>query len=243
MIAILVVMVVLMAVLQTPLFRLARDRAWLAWTATVGTWFRIGPLTVSNNVAEQLQKLRAQNIRLQAENMDYRRLRQQLGWRAFDDYRAVIADVAARPIDTFHSQFIVNRGVRDGIILGAPVVINESVLVGFIVQLHEATAVLQLLNHPNTSLPAEVVGSEDTARGLVKGVSFTDVELVTVPRDVVLRNGQNVVSLVQDIVPGGLLIGTIHEVQDEETEPYQRARITVPYDADRLYAVAILVGV
>lgn len=228
--------------LQTPLARIARGKAWGLWTATVARWFRVGELTVPHNVEEKLAELTAENIRLQTECADYSRLREQLGTPSLTGFRKIPGELVARPIDTWRTHFVVNRGAVDGVNLGAPAVIRGSVLVGFVTELHEHTAIVQLLFHPDTSLPAEVLADGLTGRGLVQGKTYTGIELVNIPRDVKLASGQSVVTVPQnEVVPPGLLVGTVELMEDEPHEPYQRARLGVPYDPDRILAVQILV--
>lgn len=239
----LVVVVALGLLLQTPLARAGRDRTWWLWTATLSRWFRVGPLTVPHNVSEQLAELTAENSRLKAESADYRRLREQLGAPAFANFRSIPAEVAARPIDTWRTHYVINKGAANGVGLGAPAVIRSSTLVGFVTELHEHTAVVQLLYHPSTSLPAEVLADDLVGRGLARGKAYTSLELVSIPRDVELKEGLPVVTVQQgEVVPAGLIVGNIETTQDELHEPYRRARLSVPYDTDRIFAVAILVG-
>jgi len=230
-------------VLLTPVLRNTREVAWLAWTNTIGGVFRVGPLTVSNNVEQQLARLQSENVRLRAELLDYQRLREQLGTPAFEGFESVATEVAGRPLDAWRSQFMLSKGARDGVVLGAPAVINGSTVVGFVVDLSDHTAVLQLMFHPSLSIAGEAIGEDEAGRGLVQGKSFSSVEINTVPRDVELKSGQAVVTTVQqNLVPEGLLIGSIATINDTPQQPYQTARLNIPYDPDRIYAVSILVS-
>lgn len=233
----------MLLMLQTPLLRVTRDQIWAFWMGSLGRVFRVGPLTVEQNVSEQLQNLRSENVRLRAENINYQLLRQQLGSYTKDDFTVINAEVLAKPIDVFRTKYVVNRGAGDGVVLGAPGVINGSTIVGFIVELRQNTSILQLMFHPETSVEAEVVRDENSGRGLVKGKSYTGVELATVPRNVVLEKGDEVVTAAQPgFIPHGLFIGEIWQLENEEHEPYQRALLKVPYDFDRMAGIAILVA-
>ena len=235
--------IIILLLLQTPLMGAVRDKVWNAWATTFARWFSIGPLIVENNVAEQLRDLQAENVRLKAESVDYRRIRQQISSPAYDDFEQVASETIGHPLnDIWRSQYVVNRGADDGLVLGAPGVIYGSTLVGFVVELHKETAVLQLVFHPLTSLQAEVIAHEDIGRGLVKGRFYTGVELVTVPRDVALQSGQDVVTVAQDsVVPFGLQIGKIGTIKETQQEPYQQAQLIVPYRASSIRAVTFLV--
>lgn len=228
-------------VLQVPLLHAARGWAWGIFQTGLAQWLDIGLLTVPNSVADQLARLQSENVRLRMELKDYKRLRAQLGLRSFDDFTAIPAYVLAMSLDPFHSRLVIGRGTRAGVTLGAPVVVNGSTLVGFISALHEETAILQLLYHPATSLPAEVDNAAGS-RGLLQGKAFTALLLSSVPRDKALRVGDTVVTVHRrPDVPGGLLIGRVSEVTDEPHEPFLQARVEALFDPDALYAVAVLV--
>ncbi len=227
--------------LQMPLFKPVRGQAWGWWVESVGGWFKVGKLAVSNDVAEQLATLTAENIRLRAEVSDYARLRKQIGSMAFDDYKLVAAEIAADPTDPLKTSYLLNRGTKDGVQLGSPVVIYNSVLVGIVAELYENSSLLYLTTNPATSFPAEVVDEENPGRGLVKGRTYTTVELSMVRKDANLALDQPVVTSAQgELMPQGLLVGIISQTISEDYDSYQRARLKLPYDPRELEAVQIL---
>lgn len=231
--------------MQTPLMAASRAAAWQVWVSTVGRLFSIGSLRLEEDVMSQLSKLRSENIRLRAEVADYASLRRQLGVPAVSDYAAIPAHIVGRPIDTFRTQYILNRGARDGLVLGAPVIVFDSTLVGFVTDLDETAATFQLLIHPATNLTAEVLADDEgetRGRGLLRGRHYTSTVLTTIPRDVPIQPGQAVVTSAKELlIPGALAIGTIEEVKSLESEAYQEATVRLPYDPDTLTAVHVLV--
>ncbi len=227
--------------LQVPLFRDFRDMLWDKLVAKTAAVLRVGNLKVENDVEEQVRFLLVENIRLRAENNDYKRLQRQLGSAAWDDFRKVPATILSSPADIFRSQFILNKGANDGIVLGAPVVINGSILVGTVEELNNNTSLLRLLYHPETSIKAEVILKEGVSRGLVLGKTFTGIEMIEIPRDAKLAEGQEVVALGQPgLIPYGLMIGKIELIKSGDRDPYQRARLSTWYDAGEIVAVNIL---
>ncbi len=239
----LVAVVLVLGIFQTPLLHTARGRVW-GWL--VGAVGRVGGYAVINaSSAARESTLLAENIRLKAELQDYAHLKAQLGAPGFTDWRAVPVALVGRPLDTFQSKFLLSKGTRDGLVLGAPVVVYGSMLAGFIVELSESTAVGQLLLAPGTTLAAQVVSEGDaegvSATGLVRGQHYTSLLLTTVPRDVPLTGGQAVVTEAKaGALPFGLLLGTIADIQSSENDVYQEAALRLPYDVDQLQAGVVL---
>lgn len=226
--------------LQTPLLQTARDATWRTLTSIVAATFSIGDLSIDNDVSEQLQNLTHENIRLKAELKDYQILREQLRSPAKDYLREISALVSARPLNPWRTEVMLNKGASDGVSLAAPVVINGSTLVGFISDLAEHTATLQLLPHPALSMPADIV-AETPIRALLKGVTHTGVTLATIPRDAEIYLGQPVVTVGDDQIPAGLLLGNIDKITAPENDAYQSAQLALPYNTDTIKGVIILV--
>jgi cell shape-determining protein MreC len=226
--------------LQTPLLATVRRAVWSGLVAGAGRWWEVGPLAYDAASVDQLSALRAENIRLKGELQDYAQLRQQLRQPAVESLRSIPALVSGAPLDVFRTHVLLNQGALDGVVLGAPVVVDGSTLVGFISDISEHAAVCRLLFDPGTSIPAEVVGLPN-ARGLVTGQLHTSLMLGTVPRDAAVEVDHSVVTVANGAIPAGLVIGAVERVYNEENEAYQQARLKVLYDTDNLRAVTILV--
>lgn len=226
--------------LQTPLLSTTRRKLWDLTVTTVGRWWGIRAETDDAQYLDQLTQLQVENIHLKGELADYTVLRLQLKQPASASLRTIQAVVAGAPVDIFRTHLLLNRGALDGVVMGAPVVIEGSILVGFISELSEHTAVCRLLFNPDTSIPAEILAAQH-ARGLLSGDLYTSVILTTIPRDARLEVGQSVVTVAQGITPPALVVGVVERIYNEENEAYQEARIKVHYDPDTLRGVTILV--
>ena len=234
------VLIVALLALQTPVLSSARNATWRIVTAVTSSVFGIGDLTIENDVETQLTNLTADNIRLQAELNDYYALREQLDSPALPSLRAIPALVSARPLNPWRSEIQLNKGVKDGVTLNAPVVVNGSILIGFVTGLADHTSTTRLLSHPAISMPAEIV-ADNNVRGLLRGATHTAITMTTIPRDAEIRLGQPVITTGDDSIPPGLLLGRVDNITAEENEAYQAARVSLPYAPDTLRGVSILV--
>ena len=232
---------IFLLVMQTPVLREFKGRLWQGWIVSVGDWFRVGSLSIDDSVDEQLNRLTAENVRLKAELRDFKQIRDQIGSVGFDDYEKVAIRLSPMPLDPFQVTFMANKGSIDGVQLNAPVVIDGSILIGFVSDLEEYSAVIRLVFHPETSLAGEVLLDEDVAKGLISGDSFTGVKITKIPRDIkIAEDGEVVTSEVTDVIPGGIMIGRISRIANEQYEPYQQGKLTVPYRSSELRAAVIL---
>lgn len=226
---------------RAPFFQQTRSAVWTGWVRIVARMSDI-PAYPPEDMSSRLDTLVAENIRLNAELTDYQIIRSQLAAPTFADFATVPAYVIGRPIDSLRSQIIVNRGRRDGVTTDQPVLINGSTLIGFITSVEERTAVCTLLLHPASAVAAETrVDEADVVQGAVVGAHYTALRLTTIPRDKKLQEKRDVVTITKaNTIPHGLLIGYIDDIHNEETEVYQNAYLSLPYDPDQLRAVTIL---
>lgn len=228
----------------TPLMKHARAVAWDAWVRTTARVWGIGPIDISDTDIDTIKKLSKDNLRLHAELSDYRRVKDQLGTPSFDTMKKIPAAITSRPLDTLTPQYIINKGIADGVPEGAPVVVMGSVLVGFTRGLSAHTSIVETLFSRNTSVTVETIPKEDgapSARGLLQSRFQTSLEMNTIPRDAVLEVGQSIVTSNKDVnIPYGMVIGTVSSVEKPENAAYQMAIIDVPYNVDSLDAVVVL---
>lgn len=230
---------------QTPFLKEARHWTWDWWVAFTARVGSIGAISVHPDVMTQLQELRSENTRLTSELRRTERLRLQLGRSSYQNFRVIPAEVAIQPLDTFGSQYFLNRGAADGVTLHAPVVVYGSTLVGFVTELAKHSSVVQMLFHPQTTFPVEVLTNQDEPspiRGLVQGVHFTSVALTLVPRDRKITAGMPIVTSAQEgVVPFGLVVGAVDDLRSDKQDAYQSAAVKLPYDVGSLEALHILV--
>lgn len=240
----LAVFVLVLLFYQTPLMHGARDATWHFIVAKTATFFHVGPITLEESVLDQIQQLRAQNTRLSYELSDYNRLKKELGVPSFNDYKSVSAAVLGRPIDTFQTEYVLSKGVAEGITLRAPVVIEGSILIGFISDVSQHTSIVRLLIHPTTNLTVEIMAGQEEGnppiRGLLIGHQYISLLVTTIPRDTELKNNLPIVTVGGTDLPGGLTVGGVGLVTNKENEPYQQAEVILPYDPDSLQGVTIL---
>ncbi|OGY36566.1 MAG: hypothetical protein A3E36_03170 [Candidatus Andersenbacteria bacterium RIFCSPHIGHO2_12_FULL_45_11b] len=228
----------------TPIMQHARNRTWDQIIWVVSKVFRIPDSSPSQSTEEQLKRLTLENIRLTSELADYARLRDQLAAPAFDSMHKISAHVISRPIDTLQAQYVINKGIADGIGTGNVVVVHGSALLGFVSQLSLHSAIVQTVFHPDTSITVETVTKDSEippAQGLLISLFQTSLSMETIPRDAEISPGQNIVTTSNgQQIPYGIVVGAVSSVRKPENEAYQKAAIELPYAIDSVKAVTVL---
>lgn len=186
---------------------------------------------------EALVQLQSEVAELREYRSDYERLAGLLNYTAREDWRYVAADVVGR--DTTGIQAVhINRGSRDGVEVGDPVV-NEAGLIGRVTEVSATGAEVLLITDPNSSVNARVQASRDS--GLVQGtisgdlvLAFLDTEAVVRPGDLVVSSGET------QAFPSDIIIGQVTSVSLTDDELFQQAPIDSLVNFSRLEIVLVV---
>ena len=119
----------------------------------------------------------------------------------------VISDKKSAFSHTVISQISQAQGVEKG-----QVVLNESGLVGRVLDVFQNTARILLITDYASRIPVKIIGAD--VRGIVRGTNSYNLELVfTEDEDVAIEEGMVVVTTgIEGTFPAGLPVGVIHSV-------------------------------
>jgi len=164
--------------------------------------------------------------RLFAEN---NRLRALLG---ADKESRIVAGVIARP-DTLPYDFLqIDRGVNDGIEVGAPVFVGTDIVIGLVVHTAAQYSFVELFTTPGFEATIFLSGPDVVAKmyGMGGGVAR-----VSLPQGIPIQIG-NLVH-VPSVEPG--VFGTIAYIENEPTQPEQYGYVTPNISLNSLYHVSV----
>ena len=194
---------------------------------------------------ENLQKeklvLETENARLRdmaAENKD---LRKQLELLPRGTYNLKSATVIGRDVSGLGNWIHINQGSDSGIKPGMAVIVEAGVLVGRVDEVFPLTSRVELLSRAESIVNA--VTLDTNAEGVVKGEHGLGIVYDMVLQSDQLKNGDTVVtSGLGQVIPKGLLIGTLQDVRLTDDKLFQRATIQSPVRFDRLRNVFVIRG-
>lgn len=166
------------------------------------------------------------------------RLRHLLGFEDEIPRPMIAARVVGKDPSPWSKTVIVDKGVRDGVRQGAPVVIPEGIA-GVIVQASARYSKVLLLIDPNSAVDALV--QKTRARGIVKGGGAGFCVFDYVLRKHEISVGDTVVSSGLDgVFPKGLRVGRISEIVRQNAGIFQKVSVTPYVDFEILEEVFII---
>lgn len=197
------------------------------------------------HLREQVSRLHMETRGLQALERENRELRRLLGLSRHMPYRLAAAQIAARDLTTWWQTARLDRGARDGVAPGLPVLAAEG-LVGRVLEVSDRTADVMFLINPACRV-AGVIPRVD-AFGIVQGegMSLRGPSLCRmdfIARETAVSPGDEVVSSgLGGVFPPGLLIGYVRQVRQDPAGLYQSAEILPAADFRNLRLVFLVSG-
>ena len=197
----------------------------------------------SKNLKRENEELRRRNQELLDEIVSFRRLeeenmrlREALGIGLQEDFELVLADLISKDVA---GDFVrINKGSEDSLAVDMPVITEEKILVGRIIEVYEDYSRVMLISNPESSFPAEI---EEEVAGFVKGKGIYQISLERVPQDREIGEGAIVVTCsLGGAFPKGLLVGEIKKVQKSDTKPFQKVEVYPFFDIEELKTVFVI---
>ena len=183
--------------------------------------------------------LQEEVVYLREIERDYDRLSGLVDYKAQHlDQNLVTADVIGRDTSSYNRWIIINRGTRDGIRVGNPVISNLG-LVGRVERAVASMSWVRLVNDPGSAVNARLqkAGAEGTVIGQLQG----DLRMEYIPQEAVVEPGDVIVtSGLGGTFPANVVIGHVRSVRRQQATFFQAATVRPAVDFDDLRMVAVV---
>lgn len=185
---------------------------------------------------EELERIEAGRREIEIEN---RRLKELLGFKATLPGEAVAARIIAADPAAWFKTVILDKGEEDGVRKGLPAVTARGA-VGQILDASPRRSRLLLLIDYNSAADALVQRSR--ARGVLKGTSGAECLLDYLQHADDVQVGDAVITSGFDgVYPKGLLLGTVSAVDFQGSDVFKEVRVRPAVDFDKLEEVLVIV--
>lgn len=188
-----------------------------------------------------IAELQVEVVRLREIEKDYERITGLIDYQAaHPDQSLVTADVIGRDTSSYLRWIIINRGTRDGIRVGNPV-ISDLGLVGRVERAAARTSWVRLANDPASAINGrlQTASAEGTVVGQLQGnmrMEFIPQAALVEPGDVVLTSGLG------GTFPPNIVMGRVTSVRRQQATFFQTAEITPTVNFDDLRVVSVVTG-
>lgn len=210
---------------------------------TGGFFSKIGEIRRLADEKNELEKknaaLEIQNSKLEEALKENELLRAQLGLKnELKDKELVAADIVGREPTNIGSNLIINKGKKDGLSTGMPVV-SGSMLLGKLSLVDDDFSRVVLIIDPSSVV--NVMVEETRSTGILKGEVGSNLKIDSVPRENPLKIGQRIItSGLGGTMPKGLIVGAVQEIISPESEVFQSAKVKPQADLNHLEIVFII---
>lgn len=197
----------------------------------VGNWAN-ETMTTRSNLIEENRYLKErqleQNIKLQklaALESENNRLRAMLQSAERSWERVLVAELLAVDSDPFKRQVLLNKGSRDGVFEGHPIIDAHGVL-GQVIHVAPITSTAMLVTDPSHAIPVQL--NRNGLRAIAMGIGEPDkLELPHIPNNADIEMGDLLVtSGLGRRFPPGYPVARISDIHIDPTEPYARITAT-----------------
>ncbi len=199
------------------------------------------PVTVINQTSEALTtraRLMEENASLRDEQLvlsskiqkfeileaENERLREMLQSSERLDERVLIAELVAVDLQPFRHQVVINKGQREGVYDGQPIV-DANGVVGQIVHVGPFSSTVLLLTDPMHAIPVQI--NRNGLRAVASGTGQNHIlQMEHLTNNVDIKEGDLVVSSgLGSRFPAGYPVGVVHNISRVPGEPFIKVTI------------------
>ncbi len=189
------------------------------------------------SLKKQLADIDSINSRIRELEFENNRLKKLVNFTRTVDYTFVAAQVIARDPSPWFKTIMVDKGWKDGLSKGLPVLVSEGV-VGHVIKVAPGYSRILLITDRNSAVDSLVQNSR--VRGIVKGDSSERCYFRYALRKEKIIKGEIIVSSGFDqIFPKGLKVGEVIDVKKEPSQLFQKIIIKTCVDFDKLEEVLV----
>jgi rod shape-determining protein MreC len=201
---------------------------------------RIGDLNKENeDLRKENEDLLATNGFLLEAEKENVALREALALGLEEDFQLLLAQVVSK--DVGHDGILINKGKKDGVSEGLPVINSSQVLLGRVTEVYDSFSRAALISSQESSFDAKISGADIT--GVVKGRGSLGLDFELILPEEEIKEGDFVItSSLAEIYPRGLLVGEIIQIEKQDTGSFQRAELSPLFDLDKTDSVFLILN-
>lgn len=193
---------------------------------------------------QENRQLLKQNANLEILKEENKKLREYHDFIEENKYKYVLANIVSQGLMLNSSEsdniILIDKGYNNGLSPGLAVVNSEGVIIGKINEVKSNISRVFVASNPYCKLAASIQGSDNT-QGIAQGELGLTITMDYIPQTLNIAKGDLVItSGLEDMIPKGLLLGKISQVNKESNEIWQKAIIEPFIDYNNLSIVSVI---
>ena len=153
------------------------------------------------------------------------------------EFKLILVQIIGKDIS--QDFILIDKGEKDGILEGMPVITQQKVLFGRVSEVYENFSKVMLISSKKSSFDVKILDKDIS--GVIKGKGNFKIFLDLIPQDKEILNGDTVISSsMGGIFPSGLLVGRIKEIKKSDVEPFQKAEIELFFDISQTETLFVI---
>ena len=134
---------------------------------------------------------------------------------------AGIFDISLAP-DGYYA--LINKGSTSGVAIDQTVISLTGELIGKVVDVFSNSARVMLITDPAFSVTARVLGGQTS--GIIHGALLDGLNFDLVTQADTISEGDTIITTGNDMIPAGLIIGTVQRVDNNDTQLFKKIRVS-----------------
>lgn len=192
------------------------------------------------SLEEENTQLKIENAQLRSFVQDAGLLQEQVAFLSSKNLRSIQAHIVSRSFENTEGAFVLNVGKQDSVQTGLAVISGSGACVGIIDTVHDTTSIVRLLSDSTTQLSA-IIQNENASQGVVTGSHQLSLRMEYIPQSDTVHEGNTVVtSGIDQLIPQGLVIGSVASVEKEDNALFQQAVIQPLFNPNQLSILSVV---
>jgi rod shape-determining protein MreC len=197
---------------------------------------------VVEELEDEVRRLTAENARLKVLEEENQILREYLRFSKKNKATFVLGNVVGRrglDADNLKQNIIIDKGVQDGVKIGAAAV-SGGVVVGKVISVKNNLSEICLITSENCKLAVSIQNMDKTS-GIIEGEMGLTIKMEFIPQTDKIEVGDTIItSGLEENIPRGLVVGKVTEVTKESNELWQSATVEPVVNLDNLVILSVL---
>jgi rod shape-determining protein MreC len=191
----------------------------------------------NENLKLEIQRLNAEIAKLKEIERENKILKEALDIGLQEEFKMVFAQITSK--DVAQDSILINKGLNDGVLENMPVITQQRILLGKVIQTYDNFSRVMLISNKNSVIPINIENTE----AMAVGKTNLQIGLDRIPLEAEIKEGDKVVtSGLGGFFPSGILIGYAKNIEKLGVEFFQRAQLQSVVDLREIRNVFIIIN-